>query len=320
MLFPPDSQLLPTSAKQHTGEPLEKTFTGTSPPSFRPYPFAASRKTTLLAKKGKTRSPLKGGIASDSSDSDSSDDGAGGPPKFKPWAMKRMGTTNSAATTLVPSTPGEVAGLAPPPKFKPNGGVEDYSDVEVDVTTAAAKMATEEKEREKERNSPGWKPGFMKKHEEEVQRRASLKGKESERDREDGSVGSNVPPRFTESPTPLSRNASSSASRGPVNPSRQAPRLAPPTPDSLPVTPSLIRAYDRINRARQESMASSSPATPNANHNSPSMFQAPQIDGLATSSAGTGSPALAIDDGFWEHLRAKAGEFKSTGQPHTPRR
>ncbi|KAG8932874.1 hypothetical protein FRC01_011923 [Tulasnella sp. 417] len=115
--------------------------------------------------------------------------------------MKRASTTNSAATTLVPSTSGEVAGLAPCPKFTPNGGVEDYSDVEVDVTTAAAKMAIEEKEKEKGRNSPGWNPGFMKKDEKEVQRRASLKGKEPERDHEDGSVGSNVPPRFTESPT-----------------------------------------------------------------------------------------------------------------------
>ncbi|KIO25668.1 hypothetical protein M407DRAFT_24943 [Tulasnella calospora MUT 4182] len=316
ILFPPDSQLLPTSAKQHTGEELEKTFTGTAPPSFRPYPFTASRKTTLLAKKGKTRSPLKGGAVSDSSDSDSSDDDAKGPPKFKPWVMKRASTANSAATTLVPSTPGEIGGLAPPPKFKPNGGVEDYSDVEVGVTSAAAKMAKEEKEKEKERNSPGWKPGFIKKHEEEVQRRASLKGKEQD----EGSVGSTAPLRLTESPTPLSRNASSSASRGPAHSSRQQSRLAPPTPDSLPVTPSLIRAYDRINRARQDSMVSSSPTTPNANPGAPSRFQTPQIDGSATASAGTGSPTLAIDDGFWEHLRAKAGEFKSIGQPHTPRR
>ncbi|KAG8910391.1 hypothetical protein FRC01_006359 [Tulasnella sp. 417] len=39
--------------------------------------------------------------------------------------------------------------------FKPNGGVEDYSDVEVDVAAPAAKMAMGEKEREEERNSPG---------------------------------------------------------------------------------------------------------------------------------------------------------------------
>ncbi|KAG8898021.1 hypothetical protein FRC00_003502 [Tulasnella sp. 408] len=313
MLFPPESQLLPTSAKPHKGEEVETTFTGTAPPSFRPYPFTTSRKPTMLSKKGKTRSPLKGGIASDSSDSDSSDDDAGGPPKFKPWVMKRASTANSAATTLVPSTPGEIGGLVPPPKFKANGGVEDYSDVEVDVTAAAAKMAKEEKEREKERNSPGWKPGFIKKHEEEVQRRASLKGKDQERDEEDVSA----PLRLTESPTPLSRHASSSASRGPAHSSRHQSRLAPPTPNSLPATPSLIRAYDRINRARQESVASSSPATPNAN---PSMFQAPRTDGSATASAGTGSPTLAIDDGFWEHLRAKAGEFKSVGQPHTQKR
>ncbi|KAG9039321.1 hypothetical protein FS837_001016 [Tulasnella sp. UAMH 9824] len=187
--------------------------------------------------------------------------------------MKRAPTANSAATTLVPSTPGEIGGLAPPPKFKANGGVEDYSDVEVDVTTAAAKMAQEGREREKERNNPGWKPGFMKKPEKEVQRRANLKGKEQEREQEDGS---SAPLRLTESPTPLSRHASSSASRGP----------------------------DRINRARQESMASSSPATPNAN---PSMFQAPRTDGSATASAAAGSPTSAIDDGFGEHLRAKAG-------------
>ncbi|KIO25669.1 hypothetical protein M407DRAFT_243979 [Tulasnella calospora MUT 4182] len=67
-------------------------------------------------------------------------------------------------------------------------------------------------------------------------------------------------------------------------------------------------------------MASSSPTTSNANHGTRSMFRGPQVDGSATASAGVGSPTLAIDDGFWEYLRAKAGEFKSTGQPHTPRR
>ncbi|KAG8955983.1 hypothetical protein FRC04_006432 [Tulasnella sp. 424] len=320
ILFPPDSHLLPTSAKLHTGEELEKAFTGTPPPSFRPYPFTANRKPTMLSKKGKTRSALKGGILSDTSDSDSSDDDTAGPPKFKPWLMKRTSTANSAATTLVPQTPGDIGGLTPPPKFKPNGGVEDYSDVEVDVTSAAAAIVKEEKEREKQRNSPGWKPGFLKKHEEEVQRRASLKGKEPERELDNGSVGSTAPLRLTESPTPLSRNASSSASRGPANSSQQQSRLAPPTPNSLPATPSLIRAYERINRARGESVASASPSTPNANPIIPGTPQVPQSDSMTNSGIGSGSPALAIDDGFWEHLRAKAAEFKPTGHPHTPRR
>ncbi|KIO31537.1 hypothetical protein M407DRAFT_19476 [Tulasnella calospora MUT 4182] len=147
--------------------------------------------------------------------------------------------------------------------FEPNGGVEDYSDVDVDVTSAAAKMAKEEREREKERNSPGWKPGFLKKHEHGAQRSVSLKGKEQERELEDG----------------LSR-------------------LTPPTLNSLPVTPPPIRAYDRITRARPKSMASSSPATPSANSGTPSMFQTLQIDSSATISADTSSLTLAINDDF----------------------
>lgn len=69
--------------------------------------------------------------------------------------MKRALATANFAKTPVPSTPGETGGLAPPPKFKPTGGVEDYSDLEVDEAAAAAKMAKEENQREKERNSPG---------------------------------------------------------------------------------------------------------------------------------------------------------------------
>ncbi|KAG9000500.1 hypothetical protein FRB90_011817, partial [Tulasnella sp. 427] len=152
ILFPPESQLLPKSAKSHPGaEEVQTTFTGSAPPSFKPYPFTASRKPTLLSKKSKTRSPLKGGVLSDSSDSDSSGD--------------------------------------------------------------------------------------------------------------------------------ENRNA------------------------------------------RQESVASS-PPTPAANVEGPtiSMPQPSGIDGLASSGNGSESPAVMIDDGFWEHLRAKAGEFKPLGHPHTPRR
>ncbi|KAG8932873.1 hypothetical protein FRC01_011922 [Tulasnella sp. 417] len=90
--------------------------------------------------------------------------------------------------------------------------------------------------------------------------------------------------------------------------------LGSPDAQFLAFAYQLIRAYHRIDLAWQESMASSSPASPNSNNNTPSMFQNPQINGLVTSSAGTGFPTLAIDDRFWEHPRAKAGRFKSTGQ------
>ncbi|KAG9037935.1 hypothetical protein FS837_001343 [Tulasnella sp. UAMH 9824] len=294
MLFPPDSQLLSTSANPHKGDEVETTFTGTAPPSFRPYPFTASRKPTLLAK-GKTRSPLKGGIASDSSDLDSSDDDGGGPPKFKPWVMKEGLSRQLRSDDVGALNSWKNWRSRTSAKVQAEWRSRRLLGREVDVTAAVAKMAKEEKEREKERNSPGWKPGFTKKHEEEVQRRASLKGKDQEWDEEDVFA----PPRLTESPTPLSRHASSSVSRGPITASRQQSRLAPPTPKSLPATALVTIVSTAPDR-------NPSPTTPNAN---PSTFQTPRTDGSATASARTGSPTLAIDDEFWEQLRAESSSL-----------
>lgn len=219
--------------------------------------------------------------------------------------MKRASTAVSAATTLVPSTPG--GELAAPPKFSATGGVDDYSDVEVDVTAAAGGDLAA---KEKERNSPGWKPGFIKKHEEEVKRRDSLKSKAEER-----------PGRVTESPTPMSRKASSSAASKSGKTSVRSQLLPPEIPGSVPHTPSLIRAYERINRARQESFPSPSvPQTPGPKIDAPSMpLPQTQIDGLTRSATG-GSPATGLDDNFWAQMRAKAAEDQPVGYPHTPRR
>lgn len=83
---------------------------------------------------------MKGGIVARINNLGSSDDGAGGPSKGKPWIMK------TTATSLVPSIPGEIGVLVSPPKSKPNGGVEDDPHVEAVHAAAAAKTAKQEEE------------------------------------------------------------------------------------------------------------------------------------------------------------------------------
>ncbi|KAG9023222.1 hypothetical protein FS837_005898, partial [Tulasnella sp. UAMH 9824] len=81
-----------------------------------------------------------GGIVSHFGGLSSSDEVAIGPPTFKNRVMKRAWTANSTATTLVPSAPGEIGLLAPPPKFKLTSKMDD---VEVRMITASAKIAEE---------------------------------------------------------------------------------------------------------------------------------------------------------------------------------
>lgn len=245
MIFPPDSQLLPTHVPSPKLEKeKEKLFGCTPPPSFKPYPL--TRKRTALTK---SRSPKFGDQSSSDDDSDDEKhDSSGGPPKFKPWLMKR---TSTGHTTLV----GEMGALVPPPKLGTT--VEEYSDVEQDVTAM---------KEEEDRTSPGWKPAFLRKHE----ARKSLSGGKDDA--------------APQSPIPLSRQTT----LGDVLPAMPMPTpigFVPPAPiGAAPTTPSLIQAYNRINKAQQDARVTSPPTEPRK------------------------KPSLELDDGFWNKVRAKAGE------------
>ncbi|KAG8907870.1 hypothetical protein FRB99_001729 [Tulasnella sp. 403] len=306
ILFPPDSQLLPTHKVDGFSE---KKFSATPPPAFRPY--LPSRKRSMLTK---SRSPALATLPDISSDS--SDDEHGlkpKPPTFRPWLPKRLSTGNSV-TTLVASL-AENTRLTPPAKLGTTG-VEDYSDVEQDVTAAKVE----------DRSSPDWKPAFIRKHEEEVRRSASLKSQKEPKDapkptvatdhvNKNGNSDLTDPPRLTESPIPLSRqntersNGSSPASSTHLSasPKRQpsltritttpAPLPMPIPMGSVPATPSLIRAYDRIQRAQQEATQNSPSGTP--------LGSPPTRRGTRTSTGG-------LDEAFWLNVRAKAGGTRGT--------
>ncbi|KAG8963666.1 hypothetical protein FRC03_002710, partial [Tulasnella sp. 419] len=209
--FPSDSALLSEKAI-----PL--------PSGFKPNPTRMDSTRTML------NNPRKMPQLSDS-DSDSDDD-ATGPPKFRPWLGKRNSSSNSAATTIAVRGGNEKKRFSFNPDHKPVflGSVDpmpSYSDEE-DVTASHARAFNSE-----DRKAPGWRPKFIRDHEEEKER-MSIKSKILE-----DAIRSDSPDQM-------------SSSSGTLPSQTEAPLPSPQQPVAVPATPSLIRAVDRINQAQRD--------------------------------------------------------------------
>jgi len=295
ILFPPDDQLLPKPVSSVSSPPMmEKSWTGTPPPSFRPYP--PTRGKTLTKSNGRSA-----GFKSLSDLSDSSDDEKGSPkistrgspPKYRPWLPKRTSTTNSAQTLV----DGKDSGLALPPKLGTT--LEEYSDVEQDVASVTPVL--------EDRDSPGWKPAFLRKHEEEIRRSGSLKGKEKEVGSTSSKNSSGPAVRFVDSPLSMSRETTRHGDSG---------GLTAGTPEDKP-TPSLIRALDRIEKAHRAGEINASPialttrALPPPPTTTEVAFPTP-----SEPSQRSATPPVTLDESFWHKVKSKAEEL--THHPSYP--
>ncbi|EPQ54720.1 hypothetical protein GLOTRDRAFT_111384 [Gloeophyllum trabeum ATCC 11539] len=140
--------------------------------------------------------------------------------------------------------------------------IPEYSDYEEDVTVSAAK---ERLQREEERHSPGWSPEFI--------RRASLNSSSS---RSKGSVSSSQA-------TAVGRN-----------------ELVPP-PGAVPMTPSLIKAVDRIAAAQQAVYGAGGSASLTSTHVLPG-------DGADEVLPSSPADKGVRWDAFWRDVKAKAAQ------------
>ncbi|KAG8869038.1 hypothetical protein FRB98_002890 [Tulasnella sp. 332] len=338
VLFPPDSQLITSQPKTLSKPPDLSTLpsytsTTTAPPAFLPYPptrrsTAGTPRTNTLAK----RSPKVGLVYSDDSSSDpssSDDERSSGPPKFRPWLKKRHSSpTNSTATTVLDASvssgdrrPTKQGTLTPSLEK-----VLEYSDLEdEDVVNAAKRM--EDTSSEAEAKIPGWKPAFLRNHEEETKRRLSLK-RPTDPDVATklvfSSTGTSSPLRLTDSPTPISvQNTRASSSSSHLKPVPATAAGSPAVPiGAVPATPSLIRAYNRITLAQEEAKRRAS--TPSSGPGSGSRDEGrPTTERMATSGTATTAAAFEavkpdLDEGFWKRVRSMAAEYRHPDTRVTP--
>jgi len=326
VLFPSESTLAPC-----TSDSLSSTLSPTSlkslpsAPTFQPIPSRKPSSKSILVK----TKPL-GVVDYSEDDLSSSEDekkhgqrtSLGEPPKFRPYLPKRSSTANTGMTLVGGLTP-----VLEKPGFGITMGattVEEYTDEE-DVTSALKPVPIAEKSQER-----GWRPGFLRKHEEAKRRSlsgndysSSPKSSESGNTRESststgnpnitGMPRSSSPDQMSEassrhSKAKLDTHVPSPLSSKPIFPqntivsSNTSLSLLPQgtllPPISAPATPSLIKAIERINLASQVN---------NGGLNSPGPMQGkPEVLASRRQSRDALSPR------FWDDVRSNAAKPTSS--------
>lgn len=144
--------------------------------------------------------------------------------------------TDSSATLLDAQRSDDTSLLQPPERLwtlKP-ADVPEYSDVEDDITSATRPARSD--------RASVWPPEFIRRHSVRI------------------ATQEVVPPgRLTESPEPLRISLDRSTSRTNSTPSSSLPSAEM---TSVPATPSLIKAVERINAAHEEMSRTQSPTAP----------------------------------------------------------
>jgi hypothetical protein len=139
----------------------------------------------------------------------------------RPWAVKRSSSAALSGTTAHSDTSSRGRGKK---KRSSRGGIpEDYSDGESVRDVLQGKRTS--------REGTGWKPGFFTRH--------------------NGAATGDLEKGFV----PLSRKTSSGVGHG----HDRTKASSPPPPGSVPVTPSLINALDRVALAQTQAYGASAP-------------------------------------------------------------
>jgi len=208
--------------------------------------------------------------------------------------------------------------------------VDEYSDIdEQDVAAALSTGGHDEGgkgARESDGGGAGWKPAFLRKHEEK-QRRASLKrgGVSGEADQpvKSSSSGVSAPPRFNASPsTPMLMPQPQPSQSHPLELSSPVAPLELPL-GAVPATPSLIRAYNRITQAQQEAHTRASASFSSSTRKPVSASAVSLPEQQITYVPDDMPPPLRmvptkveLDDSFWTKVRLKAAEYRGRPQEH----
>ncbi|KDQ62239.1 hypothetical protein JAAARDRAFT_170470 [Jaapia argillacea MUCL 33604] len=218
-------------------------------------------------------------LSSDDSDDDSELKTPRSPPRPNGFVLKQPSSLGSATTAVDIHREGSdpldfekekarLAGIKASLARKSNDGEAlEYSDYEEDVTAHP---------RQRPRDTPGWSPEFLRRH-------RSATGAGTPESRNSGSGGGQD--YFGNAAVSSSAGSQHTAVDGNLT-------AASPPPGAVPMTPSLIKAFDRIHAAQRE--AFSAPTTPVSQPSVPPHRRQP--------------PAGQNWDVFWKDVTDKATE------------